>query len=501
MNSFSKICVDDLVDEDDERQAIFKKANTRYGVAENSYFSNGSNQEALRLFTEAESVLLPLLEGGNNLTMLRAPELELLLKGRLHQAVITAQLEEIPNRWPRVKSLVQDVLQFDFGNCHARWVRGLSLLHGFGQRADAKDEMRRAIECARSGGKGDEADQWEAEMRKLFSEAEPVPTVSAETAQSVPVLQPIVEPTPTSATPTEGERLPAPSRPANARARRASGSRTEGSTMPAMKKGFLSRTNRSSKELPPDPPASPVNSSRDAEHEEILRKVEENRSLLDQQETQEQELQRRLESLQIQAQQLRESRRREVAWQQQLVSKVVEVESEFEGRCTGLLIDRKKSSQEYLASVHGSVSETKKRLQSIQSWGDSGQKMLNELLSDVQTVRELYEVEAKGGEETKTEQVQQVSEVTEQLGDVNGYAELLRARVRLLRGADSFYRGDGFDAQHFADIAADFSVLPIATKFWAFFDDAFVLRFAAFGLTAGMMLGLGVCVEFGPSFL
>ena len=51
------------MDEDDERQAIFKKANTRYGVAENSYFSNGSNQEALRLFTEAESVLLPLLEG------------------------------------------------------------------------------------------------------------------------------------------------------------------------------------------------------------------------------------------------------------------------------------------------------------------------------------------------------------------------------------------------------------------------------------------------------
>jgi chromosome segregation ATPase len=264
-----------------------------------------------------------------------------------------------------------------------------------------------------------------------------------------------------------------------------------------MRKGFLSRTNRSSKELQPAAQAK----SQVAEHDEVLRKVAENQSLLDQQKAQEEELQRRLEGLQRQAEQLKESKRREVAWQQQVVSKVVEVESEFEGLCASLLNDRKKSSQECLAGVHRSVSETKKRFQSIQTWGDAGHKVLQELSSDVQAVRELYEVEAKGREETSTEQVRQVSDVTEKLGDVKGFAQLLRARVRLIKGADSFYKGSGFDGQHFADISSDFSALPTATKFWALIDDAFVLRLAAFGLTAGMMLGLGVCVEFGPSFV
>ena len=55
-----------------------------------------------------------------------------------------------------------EVLQFDFNNAHARWLRGLALQHGNKKSAEAQEECRRAVECARAQGKEAEAAQWEA---------------------------------------------------------------------------------------------------------------------------------------------------------------------------------------------------------------------------------------------------------------------------------------------------------------------------------------------------
>lgn len=90
-----------------------------------------------------------------------------MLKGRLHQAVSIAQMTEIPNRWTRVKELSEDVLQFDFNNAHARWLRGLAL-KSMGKTKEAEEECRRAVDCARSQGKDGEAQQWDKELQETF---------------------------------------------------------------------------------------------------------------------------------------------------------------------------------------------------------------------------------------------------------------------------------------------------------------------------------------------
>jgi len=60
----------------------------------------------------------------------------------------------------------EDVLQFDFNNCHAHWLRGHSLLYGLQRQSEALEEMRMAVDCARTQGKTAEAEQWEMELRE-----------------------------------------------------------------------------------------------------------------------------------------------------------------------------------------------------------------------------------------------------------------------------------------------------------------------------------------------
>ncbi|CAJ1368526.1 unnamed protein product [Effrenium voratum] len=161
-SGFSKVSV---VDDDDERLEVQRRAFELYDKAQAAYARKGSQEDVLRLFEEAEAAMRPLLGGG--LASLDPAELETVLKGRLHQAVSLAQLSD-PGRWVRVKSLAEDVLQFDFNNAHARWLRGLALQHGNKKSAEAQEECRRAVECARAQGKEAEAAQWEAEVRHTF---------------------------------------------------------------------------------------------------------------------------------------------------------------------------------------------------------------------------------------------------------------------------------------------------------------------------------------------
>eukprot|EP00913_Durusdinium_trenchii_P016747 g15741.t1 len=106
----------------------------------------------------------------------------------LKQAVSLAQ-QGLPDRWPRIKMLAEDVLQFDFNNAHARWLRGLALHHGFRRPKEAQDECARAVECARLQGKEAEANQWEAEVRKTFAEQPAEGTAEAEAAANAAAVR------------------------------------------------------------------------------------------------------------------------------------------------------------------------------------------------------------------------------------------------------------------------------------------------------------------------
>ena len=68
----------------------------------------------LQVFLFAEEALEPLCCHG--LASFDPKELEIILKGQLHQTVAIAQLEDLFDRCPKVKAPAEDVLQFGFNN-------------------------------------------------------------------------------------------------------------------------------------------------------------------------------------------------------------------------------------------------------------------------------------------------------------------------------------------------------------------------------------------------
>lgn len=184
-------------DDEDDRRVIFQTVKKKFDAAQKEYQKKNATVDVLTKFETAEEAMAPLLKSG--LSGLNEQELEVVLKGRLHQAVIHSTIEvEQPGCWEKVKKLVEDVLQFDFRNAHARWLRGLALLHGTTKTQDAKEEMQRAIEQARVQGKMAEVKQWEEDFKRCFDpEAQvtstPEPTTAAAHSTG-PVIEEIMEP-------------------------------------------------------------------------------------------------------------------------------------------------------------------------------------------------------------------------------------------------------------------------------------------------------------------
>eukprot|EP00746_Dinoflagellata_sp_MGD_P001890 gnl/MRDRNA2_/MRDRNA2_103594_c0_seq1.p1 gnl/MRDRNA2_/MRDRNA2_103594_c0~~gnl/MRDRNA2_/MRDRNA2_103594_c0_seq1.p1 ORF type:complete len:437 (+),score=131.06 gnl/MRDRNA2_/MRDRNA2_103594_c0_seq1:76-1386(+) len=186
-------------DDEDDRRVIFQTVKKKFDAAQREYQKKNATVDVLKKFENAEEAMAPLLQSG--LSGLNEQELEVVLKGRLHQAVIHSTVEiEQPGCWEKVKILVEDVLQFDFRNAHARWLRGMALLHSTAKTQDAKEEMQRAIEQARVQGKTAEVKQWEADFKRCFdpqgqvdSELEPQAASSHPTG---PIIEEIVEPSP-----------------------------------------------------------------------------------------------------------------------------------------------------------------------------------------------------------------------------------------------------------------------------------------------------------------
>lgn len=169
-SGFSKVGNIEFEDEDDELRRLGQNAHHLFKKAETQYMANASKEEVLQMFMQAEAAMAPLLANGG-LMGLSPADLEPVLKGKLHQAVILASLEDQPDRWTRIKAHAEAVLQFDFGNCHARWLRGLALqatAAGGSRAKEAEEELRRAVECARTLGKTKEAEQWTGEIERMF---------------------------------------------------------------------------------------------------------------------------------------------------------------------------------------------------------------------------------------------------------------------------------------------------------------------------------------------
>lgn len=165
--AFSRVSVDLLEDDEDERRALFKRHQELFTAATEAQLVSGCTPKVLQRFRDAEAVVRTAIEEGGGLAGLRLQELETVLKGRLYQATILARLEEVSDRWPEVKSLAEDVLLYDSGNCHAHWLRGVALLNGLQLPLEAEQAMKKAVSFAKQQGKAQEAKTWEEEIGRI----------------------------------------------------------------------------------------------------------------------------------------------------------------------------------------------------------------------------------------------------------------------------------------------------------------------------------------------
>lgn len=484
--AFSKLAGVKLEDEDDERQSAWEAASAQYKAAQDSYAAKGAGHDALKAFEDAEARMSPLM--GNGLVGLRECELEALLKGRLHRAAITAHLSDLPDRWTRVKRLTEDVLQFDFNNCHARWLRGLSLLHGFNRRSEARDEMTRAVACARTTGKIGECTQWEEEIRFHFKEDN---TAAVDAAVATEIHTPTSAP---DAGPVETE---LPRRKASTGASDVSSTKLKGGFF-TKKASARSATQVAALAQVADPvqvSASPQaasatgvypsHSRRETELEEELRSLRENTAHC------ERELQGEVRSLKAELDVVRCSRN---SWRDS-VSQAVERLSALASEADGAVQETVGSSPATapLTALDVSLGELREKLLSDKAWGEATHQKFMDLSTEVATLREMSFREARERQDSSKQNLGEVRELTKRLGDLKSSVKALRDGIRQ-RVPDSRPEVE-VDSQQLVESIAEFKSLSPSVKFWALLDDASVLRLLIIVVALGMLFALALFVE------
>mmetsp|Transcript_98728 Transcript_98728/g.247407 ORF Transcript_98728/g.247407 Transcript_98728/m.247407 type:complete len:539 (-) Transcript_98728:21-1637(-) len=522
LSSFSK--VGDLLedDEEEERDRVSVAACARFKVAEDAYTSKGSKEEVLKIFEEAEAFMAPLLNN-SGLMGLGGQELQAVLKGRLHQAVILAQLEHIPDRWTRVKRLAEDVLQFDSGNCHGHWLRALALQNATsGARSDeAEIEMRRAIDCARSQGRTNEVQQWEAELQRLLDSK----GGAASKAASEVVSEPAVADTNVAGAAADLQSVP-PRSDGKVAAENKSDKASEKKGL-AVQKGFLTKRNSknaaaasSTASAHPASPTAVVASegtiraepgkasvpSCEAElstetHEllrEQRRQLEEQRAQIDTLRQQLQEEQQRLQD------QRGESSRR----QQSLKERVDAISAEFETALQGeaMAIEGRSAANSVrlarerreLGSLRRSLAaatEAKEHQQSARTWAEGQHQRYIEVSTELLTLQEMCTREHRERQDTSRQHVAEMRDLAKRMGDLKGATKTLRDQMRLKTAGTPYGDKQEPDMQRLAESAVDFQALPFSTKFMAFLDDGTVLRLVGLAVLLGMLLMLAAAVE------
>lgn len=480
-SGFSKVSGTILEDEEDGRLATFKKAQVAYDAAQKLYNQQGNSADVLQRFAEAEEMLSPLMQCGG-LMGLREKELETLLKGRLHRGVIMAHMEDLPDRWNQVKSLADDVLQYDFNNCHARWLRGLSLLNSTKQRREAREEMTRAVECARSQGKDGEAKTWEAEIQAAFEDDEAVSYSTGETAASQESSGEAVSTATSSAAPSASDAKP----------------RVK-STGKTIQKGFFNRRSQKSSATeaatvkletsavsaePTAGSSAPSTISGRGNSDDPQQKLQ-----LEEQSQELAELRQQLADLQAKQQ---ATEQHQHSWQQdlqaQLEAMIVEFGQELRQSAQQLSTGNARSAMDDLKIA---VSELKERLQSDREWAETGHRKFMDCSTEVLTLREMTSREFKERQDMSRQQVSEVKDLAKRLDDVKPTLKVLKERVKLKAGLHE----EEPDLPRAAEQAMRFKALPASVKLQALLDDSTMLRMMVFAAGLGMLLMVGTFVE------
>mmetsp|Transcript_9937 Transcript_9937/g.22591 ORF Transcript_9937/g.22591 Transcript_9937/m.22591 type:complete len:501 (+) Transcript_9937:61-1563(+) len=482
--SFTKITGDALRDEEDERSEVVAKAERLYKAAQDAYYSQGAKSEHLRGFAAAEAAFAPVLSAG--LMGLREKELEMVLKGRLHQAVIIAHLQEggEPECWLRVKALVEDVLQFDFQNCHARWLRGLALLHGQQRHAEAREELQRAVDYARATGKSGEVKQWEDQLQSLFANGEhALLEPKAGHVESAVASEDASTPSDPS---TEG------------------GARQTKQESPALQKGFFNRSGGkvSTKKVaklpaeatkPLEAKAVPTAAEPAASNGPSLEAhLQRQREL----EVREHELLQQVAALQEDLQKERKQFQLQVSQKDVDMKGAIEgLENEFASLFEQSSNDDAVEAQSKLLinKMQTSIGKLKDHMQADKVWSEGGQQKYVDFSTEVLTLRDMSVREWKDQHSTAKRHVTELQELTQKLADFKGLAKAVRERVRALQHtADTT---EGLDEQRFANCAANFQSLPLQVKLHAFLHDGSILWLLAFVMLLGMIAMVAVVVE------
>lgn len=469
---FSRVRVDDLVDEEEEIEAAKEKGAQLFKKAQDAYTTIGHTEEVLDLFQRAEAAFAPLLVNG--LPGLQPKELEMVLKGRLHQAAVLAQLQMAserrdPVRWGAVKRNVEDVLAYDFSNAHAHWLRGLALFHEPGKKHEAKEELWRAVDSAKSQGKGKEAQQWETEIERLYSN-EP-------------------EEEPVSRTPAVSSSAPA------AKAQEA----------PAMQRGFL--TKQSTKDIgkkSPAPVSSPgsngaakppavVNGAhREANSEATAALRAELDTLRSRLESQAKEL-AEVRSQRLQLEQIQEESRQQAddahEQRQQLQRDLQLLEGELESFISGSTKERPAHLQEQ--QLRAALLQIQEHSQAGRTWAEGEHQRFMDFSTEVATLREMTSRELKERQDSTQRQSGEILELTKRLDGLHGALKSLRDFVRRQAGAQD----EQPDMKQLASSIAEFRALPAGVKFWVLLEDAAILRLVLIAAVCGMLLSIGVAVE------
>ncbi|CAE7771186.1 MFSD6 [Symbiodinium sp. KB8] len=391
------------------------------------------------------------------------PELETVLKGRLHQAVSIAQMTEIPNRWTRVKELSEDVLQFDFNNAHARWLRGLAL-KSMGKTKEAEEECRRAVDCARSQGKDGEAQQWDKELQETFGGG----TATSRTPKATPQAAAADAGAPGGQAEAQPAAKKAPS--------------------PALQKGFFNRTSRKTEVTDQGKDGDEAKTARDGLKEGHAAKPSGREVELEQELTslrkslhdQEAELKKKIMSAEARHAEEQHFREGSEAILQELEN------------CIHAVAPSSSSSSSSAAQV--AVQQATERTQAGKAWAENEQQRYVEFSTEVLTLQEMSVREFREQEDTASKQSKELRELAKRFGDL----------LRLAKRLDGFVREHSSgreiadpDVQHMAQQVADFHSLPWTSKLSAMLDDGALLRIVAMFSVLGMMLGLALVVETG----
>lgn len=495
ISGFSKVSVD-LEDDEDVRKAAFAKAQSLFNKALQNYRQQGSAAEVLNLFEDVEAALSDYLQTG--FTGLVEKELELVLKGRLHQAVIFASLEARTDRWSRVKALTEDVLQFDYTNCHARWLRGQALLHGFKKRKEASEEMQRAVDNARQQGKTAEVTQWSGEMVALFDASSAVPSTSSSTSSPSKADQP-----------SEASSTVSPAEATTAQP-------SSSSSAAGLQKGFFDRPKKTAKAAAAKPAASEPSSSSsapppkvkdDAELKVMAAELAEakaaaaelaeiKRTLAEATAAHDEEVSRLQAELEEVRGESEDADRRQGEWQKNLLGELEAITLSLDD-----MLEPKHSSSagrhnisEALDELKNVASSLTERLQSDKAWAEGEHRALLDCSTEVLTLREMTSRELKERQDASKQQVAELNKLTKLIGDVKPSIKVLRERAKeqlVAAGKED----EEPDLQRIVKKAMDFQALPTSTKLGAFLDDAAFMRLMLGAALLGMLLMLGIFIE------